>query len=81
MERPSSYDFLLMQRVYVGKQSVCQTAPDVPAIKLIYYLLPTLFQRQANGRKKQVSEMSRRKAVKAENCILVYLVNRKMDRK
>ena len=48
---------------------------------LIYYVMPTLSQRQAVGGEKQVSEMSRRAAVKAANCILVRFVNRKMDRK
>lgn len=81
LERPSSYDCFTHAEGLSRQQSVCQAVPDVPAIKLIYYPVPTFFQRQANGGEKQVREMSRRKAVKAGNCILVCFVNRKMDRK
>lgn len=81
LERPSSYDFCTHAEGLSRQQSACHAAPDVPAIKLIYYPIPTFFQRQANGREKQVSKMSRRKAVKAGNCILVCFLNRKMGRK
>lgn len=80
-KRPSSYDFCSHAEGLSWQQSACQAVPDVPAIKLIYYPMPTFFQRQANGGEKQVSEMSRREAVKAGNCILVCFVNRKMGRK
>ena len=38
-----------------------------------------LSQRQGNGEEKQVREMSRRRAVEAGDCILVYFVNRKTE--